>query len=149
MKTLDPRRSAHRPSQVNTDTDSSSVESRSARDAAVIARLIWLRTLFNVGSLIAAYVAFRHIAISDHAAVYSLRAFFIAGICWLFLKEVFGWRLKLAAGALPCLLSSLILRCGLSVSLGLRVGADLRCSYILRCCPFRRQADIPLWLADR
>lgn len=38
------------------------------------------------------------IAISEYATVYSPSAFLIGFLCWVILREPFGWRLRIAAG---------------------------------------------------
>jgi hypothetical protein len=68
------------------------------RKPAVAARLIWVRAVLTSLGLCLALASINKIAISELDTVFSSRAYLIGILCWIFLREVFGWRLQVAAG---------------------------------------------------
>jgi hypothetical protein len=68
------------------------------RKPAVAARLIWVRAVLTSFGLCLALASINKIAISELDTVFSSRAYLIGILCWIFLREVFGWRLQVAAG---------------------------------------------------
>lgn len=68
------------------------------RRPALAARLIWVRSVLTSVGLCLAFASMDRIAITELITVFSSRAYLIGILCWIFLKEVFGWRLRVAAG---------------------------------------------------
>lgn len=69
-----------------------------ARDPALAARLIWGRSIVRGTALCLGFGSMARITISEFTTVNSPSAFLIGFVCWLFLGEAFGWRLRIAAG---------------------------------------------------
>lgn len=67
-------------------------------DPALAARIIWLRAVLCSIGICLVYAALERVPLSDFHAIFSTRAFIIGFICWIGLRESFGWRLKLASG---------------------------------------------------
>ncbi|KAI9637684.1 uncharacterized protein MKK02DRAFT_43610 [Dioszegia hungarica] len=67
------------------------------RRPALAARLIWVRSVLTSVGLCLAFASMDRIAITELITVFSSRAYLIGILCWIFLKEVFGWRLRVAA----------------------------------------------------
>jgi drug/metabolite transporter (DMT)-like permease len=91
---LDPR---SRPSQ-HKESIADEPETPVVRNPALAARLIWLRSFLTSAELCLMYAALSRIPLSEFVSVFMTRAFLIGFLCWILLKEVFGWRLQLAAG---------------------------------------------------
>lgn len=63
------------------------------RDPARASRLIWARGL-TTGTALCFYLAgLRGIAVSEHTSVLSTKSFVIGFLCWVVMREGFGWRL--------------------------------------------------------
>lgn len=62
------------------------------------ARLMWLRGSTTALSLCFAYAGIARVAMSEYTTITSTRTFVIGFLCWVFLGEAFGWRLRMAAG---------------------------------------------------
>lgn len=95
LRQLDPR-----PRLISQNDDLTELDPSTLlyRRPTYTAWLIWLRSLLTSGGLCFLYAGLSRAALSEIITVLSTRAFIIGFLCWLFLREAFGWRLRLASG---------------------------------------------------
>lgn len=68
------------------------------RSSTYTACLIWARSILASLGICCIYASLSYIALAEMTSIYAFKTFLIGLVCWVVLREAFGWRLQLATG---------------------------------------------------